>query len=128
MPTSLAKRYRLSIYAYEYWSRADGMKGADIAIKWGICTWATKFGGAMDANMPNAPAPFKGKAPMEPGMGWYIKYLYDLGVLGPGKQIESYPLPMKDWSLIQETGKSRKRRGFQEIRGVFRQAHAGLWL
>jgi aldehyde:ferredoxin oxidoreductase len=37
---------------------------------------------------------------MEPGMGWYIKYLYDLGVLGPGKQIESYPLPMKDWDKL----------------------------
>jgi aldehyde:ferredoxin oxidoreductase len=106
MPCVNSDRKRNSYYggesmcADEYWSRADGMKGADIAIKWGICTWATKFGGAMDANMPNAPALFKGKVPMEPGMGWYIKYLYDLGVLGPGKQIESYPLPMKDWDKL----------------------------
>jgi hypothetical protein len=89
-----------SMCADQYWSRADGMRGADIAIKWGICTWATKFGGAMDMNVPGAPALFKGKVPMEPGMGWYIKYLYDLGVLGPGKKIESSPLPMDQWDQI----------------------------
>jgi aldehyde:ferredoxin oxidoreductase len=106
MPCVNSDRKRDSYYggesmcADQYWSRTDGMKGADIAIKWGICTWATKFGGAMDAVMPNAPALFKGKVPMEPGMGWYIKYLYDLGILGPGKQIESYPLPMKDWDKL----------------------------
>ncbi len=89
-----------SMCADEYWFRGDGMRGADIAIKWGICTWCTKFGGAMDAKMPNAPAPFKGSVPMEPGMGWYIKYLYDLGVLGPGKKIESHPLPMDQWDKL----------------------------
>jgi aldehyde:ferredoxin oxidoreductase len=78
----------------------DRMKGADVAIKWGICTWATKFGGALDAKMPNAPALFKGTVPMEPGMGWYIKYLYELGVLGPGKKIESHPLPMDQWDKL----------------------------
>ena len=89
-----------SMCADQYWSREHGMKGADVAIKWGICTWATKFGGAMDANMPNAPALFKAKVPMEPGMGWYIKYLFDLGVLGPGKKIDSYPLPMDQWNTL----------------------------
>jgi aldehyde:ferredoxin oxidoreductase len=89
-----------SMCADQYWSREHGMKAADVAIKWGICTWATKFGGAMDANMPNAPALFKGKVPMEPGMGWYIKYLYELGVLGPGKKIDSYPLPMDQWDTL----------------------------
>ncbi len=89
-----------SMCADQYWSREHGMKAADVAIKWGICTWATKFGGAMDANMPNAPALFKGKVPMEPGMGWYIKYLYELGILGPGKKIDSYPLPMDQWDTL----------------------------
>jgi aldehyde:ferredoxin oxidoreductase len=108
MPCVNSDRKRNSYYggesmcADEYWVRGgEGMRGADIAIKWGICTWATKFGGAMDNNkVPGAPALFKGTVPMEPGMGWYIKYLYDLGVLGPGKQIESYPLPMKDWDKL----------------------------
>jgi aldehyde:ferredoxin oxidoreductase len=86
--------------ADQFWFMGDLMRGADVAIKWGICTWATKFGGAMEANMPNAPALFKGRVPMEPGMGWYIKYLYELGVLGPGKKIESHPLPMDQWDKL----------------------------
>jgi aldehyde:ferredoxin oxidoreductase len=89
-----------SMCADEFWFMGDRMRGADVAIKWGICTWATKFGGAMEAKMPNAPALFKGTVPMEPGMGWYIKYLYELGVLGPGKKIESHPLPMDQWDKL----------------------------
>jgi aldehyde:ferredoxin oxidoreductase len=106
MPCVRSDRKRNSYYggesmcADEYWSRTDGMRAAEIAVKWGICTWATKFGGAMDARMPNAPAPFKGVVPMEPGMGWYIKHLYDRGILGPGKQIESHPLPMDMWDTL----------------------------
>jgi aldehyde:ferredoxin oxidoreductase len=89
-----------SMCADQYWFMGEQMRGADVAIKWGICTWATKFGGAMENRVPNAPALFKGKVPMEPGMGWYIKYLYELGVLGPGKKIESYPLPMDQWDKL----------------------------
>jgi aldehyde:ferredoxin oxidoreductase len=106
MPCVNSDRKRDSYYggesmcADQYWSRTDGMKGADIAIKWGICTWATKFGGALDMDVPGAPALFKGKVPMEPGMGWYIKYLYELGVLGPGRKIESSPLPMDQWDKL----------------------------
>jgi aldehyde:ferredoxin oxidoreductase len=106
MPCVNSDRRRDSYYggesmcADQYWFMGNQMKGADVAIKWGICTWATKFGGAMEAKMPNAPALFKGSVPMEPGMGWYIKYLYELGVLGPGKKIESHPLPMDQWDKL----------------------------
>ena len=106
MPCVNSDRKRDSYYggesmcADQYWFMGDLMKGADVAIKWGICTWATKFGGAMENKVPNAPALFKGKVPMEPGMGWYIKYLYELGVLGPGKKIESHPLPMDQWDKL----------------------------
>ena len=77
------------------------MRGAEIAIKSGICTWATKFGGAITLPVKNAPPAFKGMVPMEPGMGWYIKYLYEIGELGPGKKIESYPLPMDQWGTLK---------------------------
>ena len=106
MPCVNSDRRRDSYYggesmcADQYWFMGDLMKGADVAIKWGICTWATKFGGAMENKVPNAPALFKGKVPMEPGMGWYIKYLYELGVLGPGKKIDSHPLPMDQWDKL----------------------------
>jgi aldehyde:ferredoxin oxidoreductase len=89
-----------SMCADQYWFMGNQMAGADVAIKWGICTWCTKFGGALSMKVPNAPALFKGSVPMEPGMGWYIKYLYDLGVLGPGKKIESHPLPMDQWDNL----------------------------
>jgi aldehyde:ferredoxin oxidoreductase len=107
MPCVNSDRRRDSYYggesmcADQYWYMGDLMKGADIAIKWGICSWATKFGGAMENKVPKAPAAFKnGVVPMEPGMGWYIKYLYELGVLGPGKKIESHPLPMDQWDKL----------------------------
>jgi aldehyde:ferredoxin oxidoreductase len=106
MPCVNSDRRRDSYYggesmcADQYWFMGDQMKGADVAIKFGICTWATKFGGAMENKVPNAPALFKGRVPMEPGMGWYIKYLFDLGVLGPGKKIDSYPLPMDQWGQL----------------------------
>jgi aldehyde:ferredoxin oxidoreductase len=106
MPCVNSDRKRDSYYggesmcADQYWFMGDLMKGADVAIKWGICTWATKFGGAMENKVVGAPALFKGKVPMEPGMGWYIKYLYELGVLGPGKKIESHPLPMDQWDKL----------------------------
>jgi aldehyde:ferredoxin oxidoreductase len=106
MPCVNADRTRNSYYggesmcADQYWFMGDQMKGADVAMRWGICTWATKFGGAMENKVPNAPALFKGRVPMEPGMGWYIKYLYELGVLGPGKKIESHPLPMDQWDKL----------------------------
>jgi aldehyde:ferredoxin oxidoreductase len=107
MPCVNSDRRRDSYYggesmcADQYWFMGDLLKGADIAIKWGICTWATKFGGAMENKVRNAPAAFKnGVVPMEPGMGWYIKYLYELGVLGPGKKIESHPLPMDQWDKL----------------------------
>jgi aldehyde:ferredoxin oxidoreductase len=89
-----------SMCADQYWFMGNQMAGADIAIKWGICTWCTKFGGALSRKVPGAPELFKGSVPMEPGMGWYIKYLYDLGVLGPGKKIESHPLPMDQWDKL----------------------------
>ncbi len=106
MPCVNSDRKRNSYYggesmcADQYWFMGDQMRGADVAIKFGICTWATKFGGAMENNVPNAPALFKGRVPMEPGMGWYIKYLYELGVLGPGKKIDSHPLPMDQWGQL----------------------------
>ena len=39
----------------------------------------------------NAPPAFNGMVPMEPGIGWYIKYLYEIGELGPGKRIAAMP-------------------------------------
>ena len=55
--------------ADQYWFMGDQMRGADVAIKWGICTWATKFGGAMEHECQDAPALFKGSCAHGAGHG-----------------------------------------------------------
>jgi aldehyde:ferredoxin oxidoreductase len=76
------------------------MKGADIIMKWGISAWGARFESIFREDIPGAPALFKKQVPLEPGLGWYIKYLYDQGILGPGKQIDSSPLPMDQWDEL----------------------------
>jgi aldehyde:ferredoxin oxidoreductase len=76
------------------------MKGADIIMRWGISAWGARFESIFREDIPGAPALFKKQVPLEPGLGWYIKYLYDLGILGPGKQIDSSPLPMDQWDEL----------------------------
>ncbi len=76
------------------------MKGAEAIMKWGISAWGGRFEGVFKVDVPGAPALFKKQVPIEPGLGWYIKYLYDLGILGPGKKIDSYPLPMDQWNEL----------------------------
>jgi aldehyde:ferredoxin oxidoreductase len=86
-----------SICADTIWFKNDPMQGADIAIKWGMSSWGAQFGGFSEIDVPGAPDLFKKKVPDAPGLGWYIKYLYDLGVLGPGKKIDSSPLQIEQW-------------------------------
>ena len=38
--------------------------------------------------------------PVDSGLGWYLQSLYEQGVLGPGKQIDSAPLPMDQWGEL----------------------------
>ncbi len=47
-----------------------------------------------------APEIFHGKVPVDSGLGWYLQTLYEQGVLGPGKQIDSAPLPMDQWGEL----------------------------
>jgi len=89
-----------SMCADTNWYMKDQMRGADIAVKWGISTWGAQWGGVFEVDVPGAPALFNKKVPDAPGLGWYIKYLYDLGVLGPGKKIDSSPLQMEQWSEL----------------------------
>jgi aldehyde:ferredoxin oxidoreductase len=106
MPCIKNDRKRNSFYGGEsmcadaQWFVKDGMRGADIAIKWGMSTWGSQFGGVMQIDVPGAPELFKKRVPDAPGLGWYIKYLYDLGILGPGKKIDSYPLQMEQWANL----------------------------
>jgi aldehyde:ferredoxin oxidoreductase len=107
MPCIRNDRRRDSAYGGEsmcadaMWYRPNRMKGADIAVKWGVSTWGAQFGTFPDGvDVPGAPALFNKNVPDAPGLGWYIKYLYGIGVLGPGKQIDSAPLQMEQWGEL----------------------------
>jgi aldehyde:ferredoxin oxidoreductase len=80
-------------------------KGSDIAaealIKYGLSSWSAHFHADMfSQNIPGAPALFRGKVPTDSGLGWYLQYLKQEGLLGPGKQIDSAPLPMDQWGEL----------------------------
>jgi aldehyde:ferredoxin oxidoreductase len=90
----------------QYWYNGKGDYlqdlGAELVMKYGLSGWGGHFAGLamFVSEVPGAPELFKGQVPVEPGLGWYIKYLYDQGVLGPGKQIDSYPLQMEEYEEL----------------------------
>jgi aldehyde:ferredoxin oxidoreductase len=90
----------------QHWFNGQGEvqedRAAEMMMKYGLSGWGGHFDGMkmFVADVPGAPAFFKGKVPVEPGMGWYLKYLYDQGVLGSGKKIDSYPLHMDQYDSL----------------------------
>jgi aldehyde:ferredoxin oxidoreductase len=109
-PCLRADRRRDTLYGGEtmctsqLWLGDRGTEAADRAagalMKYGASSWAAHFTGAFESDVPDAPEFFHHKVPMETGIGWYLRYLYEQGVLGPGKQIESAPLPMDQWGEL----------------------------
>lgn len=77
-------------------------RAAEMLMKYGLSGWGGHFEGMkmFVADVPGAPEFFKGKVPVEPGMGWYLKYLYDQGILGSGRKIDSYPLHMDQYDTL----------------------------
>ncbi len=72
---------------------------AEALIRKGISSWSVHFH-AFSIDIPGAPEFFRGKVPTDSGMGWYLQYLYEQGLLGPGKPIDSAPLPMDQWGEL----------------------------
>jgi aldehyde:ferredoxin oxidoreductase len=84
-------------------SRAPGEsdRGAEELIKYGLSSWSAHFQADMfSLDIPGAPALFHGKVPTDSGLGWYLQYLMQEGLLGPGKKIDSAPLPMDQWGTL----------------------------
>jgi aldehyde:ferredoxin oxidoreductase len=112
MPCLNCDRRRSSYHAGEtmcvdrYWFDKNGEVQQDLAtemvMKYGLSAWGGHFYGLtmFASDVPGAPELFKHRVPVEPGLGWYVKYLYDLGVLGPGKKIDSYPLQMEQYDEL----------------------------
>jgi aldehyde:ferredoxin oxidoreductase len=74
---------------------------AEALIRYGLSSWSAHFHVDMfSLDIPGAPALFRGKVPTDSGLGWYLQYLKQEGLLGPGKQIDSAPLPMDQWGEL----------------------------
>ena len=89
-----------SICADAYWMMSQSKPAADILQRWGLSSWGGQWGGVFTVDVPGAPAGYNKKVPDAPAIGWYIKYLYDIGDLGPGKKIDSSPLPMDQYNTL----------------------------
>jgi aldehyde:ferredoxin oxidoreductase len=49
-------------------------------------------------SFPSPPGhPIQPVIPSKTGTAWYLKKMYDLGVIGPGKKFDTSPLPMELW-------------------------------
>jgi aldehyde:ferredoxin oxidoreductase len=71
-------------------------KTTDIAQKLGLNAMETCFMGPMAFDVP-PDFPIQPKVPAYTALGWYLKKMYDLGVIGPGKAVDTSPLPMEDY-------------------------------
>jgi aldehyde:ferredoxin oxidoreductase len=84
------------------WKRTDAtdrLKGADIIQKYGINGFDSCFGGGLAAPIPGQK--IEPATPDATGAGWYVRKLYDMGVIGPGKKVDTFPLPMEMYDKVE---------------------------
>jgi aldehyde:ferredoxin oxidoreductase len=80
-------------------NKTDADLAAEALIRYGLSSWSAHFHG-FSTPIAGAPEFYHGKVPVDSGLGWYLQYLKEQGLLGPGKQIESAPLPMDQWGEL----------------------------
>ncbi|MDR0842610.1 MAG: hypothetical protein LBP68_04220 [Acidobacteriota bacterium] len=80
-------------------NQTDADKATEALIKYGLSSWAAHFH-AFTIDVPDAPEIFHGRVPGDSGFGWYLQTLHEQGVLGPGKEIDSDPLPMEQMGAL----------------------------
>jgi hypothetical protein len=79
---------------------SDYWKATDLVQKLGINAADITFQGA--ASFPSLPGTEIGPVcPANTGAGWYVKRLFDMGVIGPGKAVDTYPLPMDQYEKVE---------------------------
>ncbi len=81
-------------------SDLDQWKATDIAQRLGLNAFETCFMGPMSFEVPED-FPIQPRLPAYTAMGWYLKKMYDMGVIGPGKKVDTYPLPMEDYEKVE---------------------------
>jgi aldehyde:ferredoxin oxidoreductase len=80
-------------------SQTDQDRASEALIRYGVSSWSAHWNRDY-CEIAGAPEFYHGKVPTDSGLGWYLQYLYEQGLLGPGKQIDSAPLPMDQfWEL-----------------------------
>jgi aldehyde:ferredoxin oxidoreductase len=109
-PCLRADRRRNNYYGGEtmcvdqFWLSDKGDAARDLAsealMRHGASGWSAHFLGLFVSDIPGAPEFFHKQVPVETGIGWYLRYLHEIGILGPGKKIDSAPLPMDQWGEL----------------------------
>lgn len=74
-------------------SQTDQDRASEALIKYGLSSWSAHWNRDF-FEVAGAPEFFHGTVPSDFGLGSYLRYLYGQGLLGPGKPIDSAPLPM----------------------------------
>jgi aldehyde:ferredoxin oxidoreductase len=92
--------YSLAPPQYARTATSDRLKAADFVQKLGINASEITLTGAMNFPSP-AGHPIQPVVPAKPGLGWYVKKLYDMGVIGPGKKVDTHPLPMENYEKAE---------------------------
>jgi aldehyde:ferredoxin oxidoreductase len=94
MPCLRGDRRRSNYYGGEtmcacqgWLSGKDSDRAAEALIKYGLSSWSAHFHAFS-------------KPLTDTGLGYYLQSLYEQGLLGPGKQIDSAPLPMDQWGKL----------------------------
>jgi aldehyde:ferredoxin oxidoreductase len=79
-------------------AQMDRLRGSDIIQKYGINAFDTAFGGAQSTVIPGQQ--IEPVVPDATGAGWYLRKLYDMGIAGPGRKVDTYPLPMEMYNTV----------------------------
>jgi aldehyde:ferredoxin oxidoreductase len=81
-------------------SPSDRWKAADLVQQFGLNASELSFMGS--TSFPGLPGTEMGSVcPSKTGAGWYVKRLYDMGVIGPGKAVDTSPLPMEHIEKVE---------------------------
>ncbi len=78
----------------------DRLKATDMVQKLGINASEISYMGSR--SFPSPPGhPIQPFVPSKTGTAWYVKKLYDMGIIGPGKEVDTYPLPMGIYDKVE---------------------------
>jgi aldehyde:ferredoxin oxidoreductase len=78
----------------------DRWKATDLVQQLGINGSELSYIGSR--SFPSPPGhPIQPVIPSKTGTAWYLKKVYDLGVIGPGKKVDTAPLPMELWDQVE---------------------------